>query len=161
MVKIEEQIPQKTQLIQTNWLHQSSLSPHQKSTSLKLRSKLKIYVIILPKILLQRSNLRFDSGTPEEWIIFAVLVQKSLVGQNVTIGPPIYKWMEMVLKGDVKAEFTQQVNLVGSCAVANFTKTMTIHVFPTYTYCDQRRYIQRYLRKPPDMKVRTFTTRLI
>ena len=39
--------------------------------------------------------------------------------------------------------------------------TMTIHVFPTYAYCDQRRYMQRYLRKPPDMEVRSFTTRLI
>ena len=39
--------------------------------------------------------------------------------------------------------------------------TMTVHVFPTYAYCDQRRYMQRYLKKPLDMKVRSFTTRLI
>ena len=107
---------------------------------------------------------RFDSGTPEEWIIFMDLVQKSLVGQNVTTGPPLYKCMERVLKGDAKAEFLQKANLVGSRTVANFTTvmaTMTVHVFPTYTYCDQRRYMQRYLRKPPDMKVESYTTRLI
>ena len=34
---------------------------------------------------------RLDSGTPEEWIIFVDLVQKSLVGQNVTTGPPMYE----------------------------------------------------------------------
>ena len=96
---------------------------------------------------------RFDSGTPEEWIIFLDLVQKS---QNVTTGQPMYKCMERVLTSDAKAESTQQASLVGSCTVANFTTdmaTMTVYVFPTYAYCDQRRYMQRYLRKPPDMKV--------
>ena len=39
--------------------------------------------------------------------------------------------------------------------------TMTVHVFLTYAYCDQRQYIQRYLKKPPVMKVWSFTTRLI
>ena len=33
--------------------------------------------------------LRFDSGTPEEWIIFVDLIQKSLIGQIVTTGPPM------------------------------------------------------------------------
>ena len=39
--------------------------------------------------------------------------------------------------------------------------TMTVHVFPTYAYHDQRQYMQRYLRKPPEIKVRSFTTKLI
>ena len=46
-----------------------------------------------------------------------------------------------MLKGDAKAVFLQQANLVGSCTVANFTMvmvTMTAHVLPTYDYCDQR-----------------------
>ena len=64
------------------------------------------YVITIP---------RFDSGTPEEWIIFVDLVQKSLVGHNITTGPPMYECMERVLKGDTKAEFVQNANLVGSC----------------------------------------------
>ena len=113
------------------------------------------YVIKIP---------RFDSGTPEEWIIFVDLVQKSLVGQNVQKGPPMYDCMERVLKGDAKAEFLQQANLVGTRTVANFNTvmaTMTVHVFPTYAYRDQRRYMQRYLKKPHEMKVRSFTTRLI
>ena len=89
---------------------------------------------------------RFDSGTPEEWIIFVVLVQKSLVGQNITTGSPMYKYIKWVVKGGAKAEFTQQANLVGSCSLANFTTvmaTMTLYVFPTYAYCDQRRYMQK------------------
>ena len=46
------------------------------------------YVIKIP---------RFDSGTPEEWIIIVELVQRTLVGQNVTTGPPMYKHMESTL----------------------------------------------------------------
>ena len=63
------------------------------------------------------------------------LVQKSLVGQNVTTGPSMYECMERVLKGDANAEFLQQANLVGICTVVNFTMvmaTMTVHVFPAY-----------------------------
>ena len=84
---------------------------------------------------------RFDSGNPGEWTIFVNLVQNRLVGQDVTTGPPICKYIERVLKGDVKAEFLSQANLVGSCIVQNYTMvmaTMTVHGFPTYTYCDQR-----------------------
>ena len=48
------------------------------------------------------------------------LVQKALVGQNITTGPPMYKYVLKVLKGDAKANFTQQANLEGSWTVANF-----------------------------------------
>ena len=76
------------------------------------------YVIKIP---------RFDSGTPEERIVFVDFVQKALVGQNIYIGPPKYKSMERVLKSDAKAEFTQQANLVGSHTVGNFTTVMAIN----------------------------------
>ena len=76
----------------------------------------------------------------------------------------MYKCMERVLKGDAKAVFLKQANLVGSSTVANFTTvmaTMTAHVFPIYAYCNQRQYMQWYLKNPTDMTVRTFATRLI
>ena len=107
---------------------------------------------------------RFDSGTPDEWIIFLDLIQKALVGQIVTMSVHIYKCMARVLKGDAKAEFTQQANLVGSRTVSNFTTvmaTMAVHIIPVLVYQDQKRYMYRYLRKPKTMKVRTFSTRLI
>ena len=50
---------------------------------------------------------RFDSGIPEEWIIFVDFVQKTLIGQNIITGPPIHKYMERALKGDTIVEFTQ------------------------------------------------------
>ena len=63
----------------------------------------------------------FDSGFLEEWIIFAELVQKVLIGQNVTTGPPIYKCMERELNGGAKAKSTQQAYLEGICTVGNCT----------------------------------------
>ena len=92
------------------------------------------------------------------------LVQKIPVGQNVTTGPPMYKCMERVLTGDTKAVFCQKANLAGLHKVAKCNTVMnkmTAHIFPTYANHDQRQYMQRYLRKPPDMKVYTFTTMLL
>ena len=164
IMKIQEQIPKKTSkllkpfipltrpekddLDTLDYIDHKCHNPPRDTTS-------KVYVIKIP---------RFNSGTPEEWIIFVDLVQKSLVGQNAATSPPMYECMERLLIGDAKAEFLEQTVLVGSCTVANFTTiipTMTVHVLPTYAFHDQRQYMQRYLRKPPDMKVRSFTTRLI
>ena len=78
------------------------------------------------------------------------LVQKSLAGQNVTIGPPMYKCIEWILTGNAKAELLQQTNLVETCTVVNFTtemNTMTAHILPTYTNCDQNQYIQNLKRR--------------
>ena len=101
---------------------------------------------------------------PKECIVFVDLVQKALAGQNITMGQTIYKCMKSVLKGDAKPVILQQADLVGSCTVANFNTviaTMTVHIFPVLAYQDQKRYMYRYLRKPEEMKVCTFTTRLI
>ena len=51
----------------------------------------------------------------------------------------MYKSTERVLKGDAKAEFTQQADLVGSRTIGNFTEvkaTMTVHIFPVLAYQD-------------------------
>ena len=98
------------------------------------------------------------------WITFVDEVQKSLVGQNVTTGPSIYKYVERVPKGDAKVEFLQKANLVGSHTVANLTMimaTMTMHIFPNYTCCDQKRNLQRNLRNPFEVKALVFTARII
>ena len=54
---------------------------------------------------------RFDSGTPEEWIIFVDLVLKALVGQKATTGPLMYKYVERVLKGDAILQ-TNNINQI-------------------------------------------------
>ena len=105
----------------------------------------------------------YDSGHPEEWIIFTELVNKCLVGQNITTGPQMYQLVQRVLQGDAKAQFDTQAAAHGSQTAANFKAimaTMTVHVFPRYALQDQKRYMRRYLKKPLSMKVRSFTTRL-
>ena len=49
-----------------------------------------------------------ESGTLKVWIIFVNLVQKSLEGQNIISGQPMYRCMGRVLKGDIKDVFFQQ-----------------------------------------------------
>ena len=60
----------------------------------------------------------------------------------------MYKCMERVLKGDAKAEFLQQANFVGSHTVANCTTvmaSMTVHIFLTYSFRNQRQHMQKVL----------------
>ena len=80
---------------------------------------------------------------PEEWIVFVDKVQKALVGRNT--GPLTYKYMQLLLKGDAKAEFIDKANFVGNLTVGNFSivmATMTVHIFPTFVYCDLKQYLR-------------------
>ena len=137
MVKIEEQIPKKNnaypcklvkpiipltrpekdELDASDYIDHRCHNTRRDTTSGK-------HIIKIP---------RFNFSTPEEWIIFMYPVQKSLVEQNVTTGPPMYKCIERLLKGDAKDNFLQNANLVGSCTVATLYTvmvTMTVHAFP-------------------------------
>ena len=52
---------------------------------------------------------------------------------------------------------------VGICKVDDSNKVLmevTKHVFPTYTFCTQKRMLHRYLVKPRDIKQRSFNSRL-
>ena len=62
----------------------------------------------------------YDSGDPEEWIIFHELVAKCIRGQNITSGPQMYQLVQRVLQGDAKAEFDRQADLAGNQTVVNF-----------------------------------------
>ena len=64
--------PEKDELEDLEYIHHTCCNTPRNTTSGK-------YVIKIPL---------FYSGTPEKRIIFMDLVQKSLVGQNVTTGPP-------------------------------------------------------------------------
>ena len=106
--------------------------------------------------------LIFDFGTPDECIIFLDLVQNVLVSQNVTTSSPMYKSMEMLLKGDRKARFLQQANLTGSHTVSNFSvvmMTMTLNIFPKDTFKDRKQDLCRDLRKLKEVKARASTTK--
>ena len=148
MVKIEEQIPKKIKTHSTKLVKPFICLSRPDNDELDALENIDHTCHNTPRDTTSGKSVirisRFDSGTPQEWIIFVDLFQKSLIEQNITTGPPMYECMERVLKGSAKAEFLKQAILVGSCTVAKFTKvmaTMTVRVFHTYTYCDQRRYM--------------------
>ena len=99
----------------------------------------------------------YDSGHPEEWIIFTELVNKCLVGQDITTGPQMYQLVQRVLQGDAKAQFDTQTAAHGNQTAANFKAimaTMTVHIFPRYALQDQKRYMRRY-QCPVGMEIPT------
>ena len=108
--------------------------------------------------------LVFGSGTLEECIVFVVLVWKKLNGQRITSSPPIYEGMERVLMNDAKTELQARTKEIRTSSKDNFNdimRALSAHMFPTFAYCDQKRYMTRYLRKFYNWKVRIFTTSLI
>ena len=75
--------------------------------------------------------LVYDFGHPEEWINFVKLINKCLVGQNITTGPAMYAVVQRVLEGDAKAQFNLQTAAHRNQTVINFKNvmaTMTAHV---------------------------------
>ena len=63
---------------------------------------------------------RYGSGTPEDWLVFIDLCKKAIIRQNVTTPPPMYAFMDRVLKGDAKAEFVAKADAMGSKTVDHF-----------------------------------------
>ena len=106
----------------------------------------------------------YDSGHPKEWINFVEVVNKCLIGQNITTGPTMYSVVQRVLEGDAKAQFNLQTAAHGNQTVTNFRNvmaTMTAPVFPRYALRDQKRYLCRFCRKPLQMKAHVFVTQLM
>ena len=62
----------------------------------------------------------YDSGDPEESVIFDDLVRKCIRGQNITPSPQMFRLVQQVLQGDAKAKYDRQTTLTGSQNMANF-----------------------------------------
>ena len=94
-----------------------------------------------PKLLLLKASSYLSIGHKQIGLTNHPFGQTSLVGNNITTGPLMYMCMERVLNRGAKAKFCQKANFVASRTVTSFTMvmaTMTIHVFLTYAYRDQR-----------------------
>ena len=104
-------------------------------------------------------TLYSSSGLPEEWIIFTYQLAKGIHGQDITIGPGCFGYILCLLTCNAKTK-----DIITPHKVANFDtalQAMAKHIFPTHTYCEQKRYLRRYLKKPTDMKVRKCVTRIV
>lgn len=106
----------------------------------------------------------FKSGTPEEWLLVKKSINKVLVGQNITTGPPQFAMIRRILDGDALAKFDEKAAEFGTETVANCQvclNEVTRHVFPQRALQYQRRYMRRYLRKPVNVSTRAFNARLV
>ena len=104
----------------------------------------------------------YKEKIPEEWLVWKDEVLKALDGQDISTGPLSYMFTDRLLIGDAKATFDHAPLDIGICTVDNFNKVllkMTIHIFPAYTFCKEKRYKRRRLAKPSSMKLRSFISR--
>ena len=71
-------------------------------------------------------------------------IRQIIVDQYITAEPPMYKCMVCVLKGDAKAEIISCAAAQGNHTVEHYAfvgASMTKHVFPAFSYRDQKRHL--------------------
>jgi hypothetical protein len=76
----------------------------------------------------------FDNGTPEEWLMFRKALNKVLIGQNITTGPPTYSMARRLLEGAALSKFDESALVQGAETLLHFEGIMrdiTFYVFPT------------------------------
>jgi hypothetical protein len=105
----------------------------------------------------------FSTGTPESWIIFRKNLDKILVGQNVTTGPPTYAMARRVLEGAALARFEDSATDRGTETLEHFAtviEDMGAYVFPRRALQMEKRFMRRFMRKPRKYKMREFMARV-
>ena len=104
----------------------------------------------------------YGRGSTEEWLFWKDKLLKALDGQGTSMGPLWYTFTERLLTGDAKATFHQAFLLIGKLSVDNCNKVlldMTKHTFLD-AFCEQKRYLCRYLAKSRSMKLSSSINRL-
>ena len=105
----------------------------------------------------------FSTGTPEDGLKFNETLNKVILGQALTGGPAKYAFARRVLSGDAKASFNTSATYNGTETNANFIiciTELTRHIFPAWALQNQKRYMRRFLRKPGNMTVRAYFSRV-
>ena len=106
----------------------------------------------------------FKAGSCEQFLEFFDKVQAVFVGQNLTTGPQKVAFMRTVLKGDALSHFNQYFLTAGNENGDTFEasiRSLITHIFPLRALRIQKRYMRCYMRKPRDMKMRTYRNRVI
>ena len=127
--------------------------------TLKLRSnptekESQTYDLILPY---------YNSATPEEWLEFRSTLDKAIIGQNITKPADMFSMARRVLQGDALASFEEAAKDHGEDKVEKFNSCLddvTSHVFPQRALQKQKRCMRRSMRKPSNMTVREYATRI-
>ena len=105
----------------------------------------------------------YGSGTPEQWLKFTRDLNRVLIGQSITTGPPKYAMARRLLEGDALAKFNERATANGNETNEHFVTTLrevTTHVFPKKALALQKRYMRRFMRKPRELKTRLYVARV-
>ena len=115
----------------------------------------------------------FRAGTCEELLDFIEKVRDVFVGQDMTTGKQKFAFMRSVLKGDASSTWFAAANVQENIAktagleieseadLEKCFQALLTHVFPRNALTTQTRYMRRFIRKPRDMTVRAYKTRLL
>ena len=105
----------------------------------------------------------FGKGTPEELLIFLDLVDKAIVGTNITDAPDKYALLRRLLKGEALSAFNNTTDKYGTKTEDNFVNVqhdLIKHIFPRQALSKQKCWMRRFLRKPATMSTREFMSRM-
>ena len=105
----------------------------------------------------------YSTGTPERWIIFRKNLDKVLIGQNITTGPPTYAMTRRILEGAALAKFEDSAHERGTETLEHFAlvlEDMGTYVFPRRALQMEKCFMRRYMRKPRKLKMREFMARV-
>ena len=109
-------------------------------------------------------NIRhFRTGTPEEFLKWRKDYDMVIRGQNLTNGPAKYAMARTLLQGDALRVFNNAASTESTETNENFQKVLnalTRHIFPRKALVRQKRYMRRQMRKPYNMKIRTYVARV-
>jgi hypothetical protein len=106
----------------------------------------------------------FNKGSCELYLITIRHLGEIIVGQNITEAPGMYALARRVFKGDALATFNASAAIAGAETIPNYHQAigaLTRHVFPCRAYATQKRYMQRFLRKPLGTPIRDFIACLV
>jgi hypothetical protein len=106
----------------------------------------------------------FKDGTCEQFFEFLDKVRMVFIGQHLQQPAQMFAFVRTVLKGDALAHFTQAAISAGAETADNYVlcvRSLTTHVFPQRALRIQKRYMRRYMRKPRDMRMRVFRSRVV
>lgn len=106
----------------------------------------------------------FKSGTCEQYLNFARDLSKVIIGTNSVTGASKYLVTRRMLQGDALAKFEAAAATHGDETPENYIlclRDLTTHVFPARALKQQRRYMNRMMRKPRDVTIRAYMVRLV
>lgn len=124
----------------------------------------------------------FETGTPEEWLVFTRDLKEVATGQNVRNAAGIFALTRMLLRGDALAIFENHIlevrkklekelpeaeveaevddDLVETQeSFVTAIQAVGKHIFPPGALRVQKRYMRRFMKKPRDLTMRQFATR--